>query len=140
MADCSGFNPYLHGFLGDFIDAIDYSPLPGWSFYANNYKTHENISILIKYPFKFDTKITNMNFNNSENATNSAFYLQYKNGNSFYHTDSLSQGYIIMSGSINTTWKSARFEIDMVNNNNPQDRIRITEGRFYLGDYLKDLY
>jgi hypothetical protein len=132
--------PYLAGFVADFIDLIDYSPLPGWNFYANNFKTDERIAFKLKYPFKFDTKITNMNFNNSDDATNGAFYLEYKNGNSFYHSDSLSKGYIIMSGSIYTTWKSARFEIDVVNNNNPQDRIKITEGRFYLGDYLKDLY
>jgi hypothetical protein len=58
-----------------------------------------------------------------------------------YKTDSLSKGYIIIDGTLTSPrFYKGSFEVDVVNVNNPQDRIKITNGHFYLGNGSKALY
>jgi len=132
--------PYTRAFVGDFLSYPDGNPRSVWYFLANNYKTNESISIALRYPFKFGEKITSCNFSSVEGSKPNAFSVSYFNGSKYYNSDSLSIGFIIINGDLNTTWKSAKFEVDVANEHNSTDRIRITNGRFYLADSLNDLY
>jgi hypothetical protein len=128
----NSFFTQANGLAGVFYN-LDNTPCSQWTLSGHNNLMHTVLAWGISYPFTLGEKITKINGTYDESSGPNMFIIYRPSKSISYSTDSLSKGWLIIKrDSVNKCYFGT-FEADLGNEKNIKDRIKVTNGRFYLG-------